>query len=43
MKIRFQKHVLTIEKEDALLKLLKKIKIWIHFEEALQSYKACFH
>lgn len=22
---------------------LKKLKIWIHFKEAVQSYKACFH
>lgn len=22
---------------------LNKFKIWIHFEEAVQSYKACFH
>lgn len=44
MKIRFQEHVLTIEKRICRVKVaLKKLKIWIHFKEAVQSYKACFH
>lgn len=39
MKIRFQDRKRICRVKVAL----KKLKIWIHFKESVQSYKACFH